>query len=428
MSRRVLADLSPLRRHPRFRTLWLGYLVSFLGGQLTVVAVPYQIFRLTHSSAMVGLVSLVQLGPLLIFSLVGGSIADALDRQRLLLITQSLLAVTSVGLALNSLGGHPALWPLFALTAASAGLSGIDSPARAAAISTLVDQSDFAAANALWQILVQVGIVAGPAAAGLLLARLSVSSVYWIDVATFAASLFAVTRLGPLRPQGEPHRAGWRSIREGLAFLRGRQLLQANFLIDVNAMVFGMPRALFPALGLVRFHGSAAVVGALYAAPGVGALLGALFTGWVGAVRRQGRAVLVAVSVWGVAIAGFGLSPWLPLALGLLAVAGAADVVSAVFRNTILQSAVPDALRGRLSSVHTAVVTGGPRLGDAEAGGVASLAGAQFSVVSGGLACVVGAGLIGVLMPALARQRVAPGEVEVAGSSQLEPSRHQQGR
>ena len=399
MPARLLVDTTPLRRHRDFRVLWLGYLVSFVGTQLTVVAVPYQVYRLTHSSAVVGLVSLGQLLPLLFGSLFGGSVADAMDRRRLLLLTQVLLGCTSAGLALNSMRSHPALWPIFVLTALSAGLSGVDSPTRTAAYTSLVDRGSYASAAALWQILAQVGIVAGPALAGVLLARLGLAPVYWIDVATFGVALVAVLMLPPLRPVGATSRPGLRSVAEGLRFLRGRQALQGNFIIDINAMVFGMPRALFPALGLSTFHGGPGVVGALYAAPGIGALVGALTTGWVGQVRRQGRAVMIAVTVWGAAIAAFGLVPWLGVALALLALAGAADVVSAVFRNTILQLSVPDALRGRLSAVHIAVVTGGPRLGDAESGAVAALAGPRFSVVSGGLACIAGVAVIGALMP-----------------------------
>ena len=403
MAPRLLADITPLRRFPEFRRLWAGYLVSFVGTQLTMVAVPYQVYTLTHSSLFVGLLGLVQLGPLLIGSLVGGSVADAVDRRRLLIVTQLLLASTSVGLALDGSRAEPAVWPLFLLSALAAGFSGIDSPTRAAAISNLVDRPSYPAAFALWQLLNQVGLVAGPALGGVLIGQVGVAAVYWIDAATYGVALLAVVglRAMPAPPDATP--VGLRSIGDGLRFLRGRQVLQANFIIDLDAMIFGMPRALFPALGLHQFHGGPGTVGALYAAPGAGALIGALLTGWVSGVRRQGRAVMVAVTVWGLAIAGFGLTRWLAAALALLAVAGAADVVSAVFRNTILQLNVPDALRGRLSAIHIAVVTGGPRLGDLEAGVVAALAGARVSVVSGGLACVAGVAVLGRLMPRFRR-------------------------
>lgn len=405
--RRVLADLSPLWRFPQFGLLWGGQLVSFAGSQLTVVAVPYQVYRLTRSSLDVGLVSLGQLFPLLLGSLLGGAVADSFDRRRLLMVTQLLMGVMSTGLALNSSRHHPALWPLFALTAVSAGLSGTDSPTRNAMISNLVDRSSYAAAFALTQILAQVGQVAGPAVAGILLARFGVSTVFWVDATTFLVSLAVVSRLRPPPSEVPPSRLRLSSLTEGLSFLRGRPALQANFLIDINAMVFGMPRALFPAIGIASFHGGAGAVGLLYAAPGLGALVGSLLTGWIPAVARQGLAVEIAVVVWGSAVTGFGLCPWLPGALGLLALAGAADVVSAVFRNTILQLAIPDSLRGRLSAVHIAVVTGGPRLGDMEAGLVAAAAGTEVSVVSGGLACIVGVGLLAWLMPAFTSYRHA---------------------
>jgi len=411
--RRVLADLSPLWRFPQFGLLWSGQLVSFAGSQLTVVAVPYQVFRLTHSSLDVGLVSLGQLVPLLVGSLLGGAAADTFDRKRLLLATQLLMGLMSTGLALNAGRHHPALWPLFVLTAVSAGVSGADSPTRNALISNLVDRPTYPSAYALFQILAQVGQVAGPALAGILLAGFGVRTVFWVDVATFVVSFGVVLRLRP-PPRTEPaSRLRLSSVTEGLRFLRGRPALQANFIIDINAMVFGMPRALFPAIGLVRFHGGARVVGLLYAAPGLGALAGSLLSGWIPSVRRQGLAVELAVVVWGAAITGFGLSPWLGFSLGLLALAGAADVVSAVFRNTILQLAIPDSLRGRLSAVHIAVVTGGPRLGDVEAGVVAAAAGTEVSVVSGGLACVAGVGLLAWLVPAFTAYK---GEASPEGS------------
>jgi MFS family permease len=405
--RRIFVDLRPLREFPSFRRLWLGQLVSQLGSQLTVVAIPYQVYRLTHSSLDVGLVSLVQLGPLLVGSLLGGSIADAMDRRKLLILTQVALAACSGGLVLNAFRAHPALWPLFVLSAISAGFAGVDQPTRAAAIVSLVDTEALVAANVLRQLLIQIGIVVGPALGGLLIARIGVPVLYLVDMGTFGVALVAVLVLPPLKPAGGGTRAGLRSMVEGLRYLKGRQSLQGTFVLDLDAMIFGMPRALFPAIGLTVFHGGPAAVGYLYAAPGAGALLGALTTGWTSHVRRQGRAVVTAVVIWGLAIAAFGVSPWFPLALVLLAVAGAADVISAVFRNTILQLETPDHLGGRLFAIQTAVVTGGPRLGDTEAGVVAALAGVPASVVSGGLACVVGAVVLAWRLPGF-RRFVAP--------------------
>lgn len=377
-----------------YRWLFSGELVANVGRQITVVAVPYQIYQLTGSSLAVGLVGLAQVGPLIVCSLIGGSIADAVDRRRLMLTMQVLLAATSAGLAFNAAGPRPALWPLYALTAAQAGLFAIDQPTRSAVIPSLVRPRDLTAAFALQQLLSQTGHAVGPAIAGVIIARAGLSTAYTLDAASFAVSAVLLFPLGPQPPKGGGRRAGLASIMEGLRFLRDRPVLQSAFVIDLNAMVFGMPRALFPALGTQLFGGGAQVVGLLFAAPGTGALVGAVLSGWVTQVQRQGRAVIVAVCVWGAAIAMFGLTPWLWLALALLAIAGAADVVSAVFRNTILQQSVPDALRGRLSAVNIGVVAGGPRLGDVEAGAVAAVIGPQGSVVSGGLACLVGAAVV----------------------------------
>jgi MFS family permease len=376
----------------------VGEGIAILGSQVTTVAVPWQVYRLTHSSFDVGLVSLTQLVPLLMGALLGGSLADVVDRRRLLLLVESLMALTSAGLALNADLG-PTLWPLFVLPAVSAGLSGCDGTARNALIPHMLERSDVSAGNAIFQALFQVGTVVGPAVAGLLLAGAGVRFVYWVDVATFAAALVAVFRISPQPPTEKGHPPGLRSIVEGFQFLRGRQQVQGAYVIDLDAMVFGMPRALFPALALRVFGGGAATVGFLYAAPGAGALLGALTTGWVGRVRRQGLAVIIAVIVWGLAITGFGLVRWLPAALVLLAAAGWADVLSAVFRNTIIQLAATDALRGRLSGLQMAVVSGGPRLGDFESGAVAAGFGDVTSVVSGGLACVVGALVLAAALP-----------------------------
>lgn len=386
-----------------YRLLFTGSAVSYLGRQLTVVAIPFQVFTITRSSLAVGMIGLATVVPLVTLSLAGGAIADAVDRRKLLLVTQLLSAATSAGLALNAGSSSPRLWPIYVLAALSAGLAGVDLPARNAMIPNLVRRELYPSAAALGQIQFQIGQVAGPALAGVIISQVSLAAAYWIDVASFGAAVIALLLIAPQPPEGGGTRASLSSVAEGLRYVKGRKLLLSTFLIDIDAMVFGMPRALFPALGIGFFGGGAATVGLLYAAPGAGALIGALFTGWVGGVRRQGRAVIVAVIVWGGAIAAFGLVPWLPLGLFMLALAGAADVVSAVFRNTILQLSVPDGLRGRLSSVHIAVVTGGPQLGDAEAGAVAALTSARFSVVSGGVACILGVAALVRWVPELAR-------------------------
>ena len=428
-NRSVFVDLAPLRHSRDFRLLFSGQMVSTFGTQLTAVAVPYQVFRLTHSSLDVGLVSLAQLIPLLLCSLVGGAIADAHDRRRVLLVVEALMAVTSTGLALNGTLRHPALWPLFVLPGLAGGLAGFDRPTFNAAIPRLLPMKDLPAGYALWQVQFQVGTVVGPAVAGLILASGGLSAVYWIDVGTFVVSFISVMAMAAQPPAPGATPASWRSVAEGLRYLRGRQVIQGVYLLDIDAMVFGMPRALFPALGLNFFHGGARAVGFLYAAPGAGALLGALTTGWVASVRRQGRAVIIAVIVWGAGVAAFGLVRILWVGLVLLAIAGWSDVVSAVFRNTILQQAVPDSLRGRLSAIQIAVVQGGPRLGDLEAGAVAEGLGTTFSVVSGGVACVVGAVALAAVLPGFRQQQVVDhpqpaglGDQQPAGLGDQQPA------
>jgi MFS family permease len=418
-ARRLLIDLSPLRRSRDFRRLVSGELVSVLGTQLTTVAVPYQVYQLTHSSLDVGLASITQLFPLIAGSLLGGSVADAMDRRRLLMAAQVLMAACSAGLAVNADLG-PSLWPLFVLPALAAGFSGLDSAGRNAIVPNMVRRSEVSTANAIFQALFQLGLVAGPALAGLLLEGAGARFVYWLDVASFGAALLAVFLISP-QPAGEAgHRPGLRSIIEGFSFVRGRQSIQGAYLIDINAMVFGMPRALFPALAATSFGGGASTLGFLYAAPGAGALVGALTTGWVSRIQRQGLAVIVAVIAWGAAITCFGLVPWLPAALVLLAAAGCADVISAVFRSTIIQLAVPDALRGRLAGLQIAVVTGGPRIGDLESGVVATAFGDTVSIVSGGLACIAGALLLARLLPGFRRQRMEPGHHDPVASAEGE--------
>jgi MFS family permease len=403
--RRLLVDVSPLRVSRDFRLMYAGQFLSIIGRQITVVASALQVFLLTDSSLAVGLLGLAQLGPLIICSFAGGAIADAFDRRRTLLWAQVGLALCSAGLAVNASLDSPALWPVYVLTALSAGVSSIDGPTRAAAVPSLVPLQLIPSAAALHQSAFQLSLVIGPSLAGLLIARVSLASAYWFDAITFVVALVGLLFVRPLVPHGGGTRASVRSVREGLRYLGRSRAVQATFLIDINAMVFGMPRALFPELGIEHFGGGPATVGLLYAAPGAGALVAALTTGWVSHVRRQGRAVLIAVLVWGAAIAVFGLVPWLGVALALLALAGAADVVSAVFRTTILQLQVPDRLRGRLNALNIAVVTGGPRLGDLEAGAVAAVTSPTFSVVSGGLACMAGVGVLARLFPELGAWR-----------------------
>jgi len=309
------------------------------------------------------------------------------------------------GLVVNASLPRPAVWPLFVCTAAGAGFQGVDWPTRRAALPMLVDAGDVTAAIALQTSIQQLALVAGPALAGVLIGVIGTNAVYGIDVASFAVALGAAALLPPLTPTGGGTPMGLKSMAEGFSYLRRQKLLAATYWIDSNAMIFGMPRAVFPALGTRVFGGGATVVGLLYAAPGAGAFVGSLFTGWCSRFRRQGRAIVVCVVVWGTTIALVGVVPVLGVALALLALAGAADVVSAVFRQAVQQRAVPEHLQGRLSGTFFAVVAGGPRLGDAETGIAAAVGGPQFAVWSGGLACVVGAGVLLWRAPELWRDR-----------------------
>jgi MFS family permease len=391
---RFVVDITPLRKHRHFRRLWAGQVVSGLGSQLTLVAVSFQAYGLTHSTLIVGLIGLVQLVPLLVGALWGGTLADAMDRKVVLVLTQVAMAVAVGGLVANASLTHPMVWPLFVCTAIGAGLQGIDWPARRAALPMLVAEEEVTDAIALQTTIQQLALVAGPALAGVLIATIGLSAVYGIDVASYAVAFIAALLLPSLVPKGGGTPMGLRSMTEGFRHLKHERLLSATYWIDLNAMIFGMPRAVFPALGAGLFGGGAGVVGLLYAAPGAGALVGSLFTGWCARVRHQGRAIAACVVVWGVTIALFGIIPVLWIGLTLLALAGAADVISAVFRQAVQQRTVPDHLQGRLSGTFFAVVAGGPRLGDAETGVAAAIGGPQFAVWSGGLACVVGVGIL----------------------------------
>jgi MFS family permease len=416
--RGVAIDVTPLRDSRDFRVLWLGQLVSLVGRQITVVALPFQVFVLTGSPLAVGLIGLAQLIPLIACSIAGGAIADRVDRRKLLLVTEVGMAASTVLLLLGALAGRPPLWFLYAATGMQAGISGINSPAISASVPNLVPRDRLPAALALNQLLFNGSMIIGPAVAGVILARFGLTWAYAADLVSFGAAIVAWSMIRPLPPQradAERTGTGWTDIREGFRYLRGRRVLLSTFLIDLDAMIFGMPRALFPVLALTVFHVGPQGLGLLYAAPAVGAVVGALTAGWVSRIERQGVAVIWAVVLWGVAVTGFGLSGGLFwLALAFLAFAGAADVISAVFRGTILQLSIPDSLRGRMSAIHIMVVTGGPRLGDAEAGLVASLVSPAFSVVSGGVACVVGAVLLAVAIPDLARYRASRTRVQAA--------------
>jgi MFS family permease len=415
--RAVLPDLRPLR-HREYRLLTVGQSVSFLGSMVTYVAVPYQVFQLTHSSLAVGLVGVVQMAAILSLAFLGGALADAADRRRLVRLAELGQLVCTIGLLVNASLTPPKTWLVFLLAGAIAGLGAIQRPALQGLVPRLVERNELTAAGAIDALVRTVGMIGGPAFAGVLLAGPGLEVAFAVDAVTFAASLVALTLMRAVPPPPEAERPSLRRVLEGLRYARSRPELMGTYLIDMAAMFFGMPMALFPALA-VRYGGSAAALGALYAAPSVGAFLATITSGWTGRVHRHGRAISIAAALWGLAIVGFGLAPWLWLALLGLAAAGAADMVSGIFRMTMWNQTIPDHLRGRLASIELLSYTSGPLLGNAEAGAAASLVGLRASVVSGGALCVVAVAGTAAALPAFwaydahrDRSPPAPGEEE----------------
>ena len=405
--RRLHVDVRPLRRRD-FRNLWLGQTVSTVGAEIAMVAVPYRVYALTHSTALVGLLGLASLVPLLVVPLVGGAFADALDRRSVVLVTETGLALVALLFLGNALLSHPQVWALFVLQALSVAVYSFGRPALGSLAPRLVPDEELAAANSLFSVYNSLAAVAGPAAGGLIIAATGVAWTFAIDAATYAVSILVIWLLPRLPPLEQVERPSLGSIVDGFRFLKGRQALLGIFAIDTNAMVFGMPSALFPAIALHSLHGNASTVGYLYAAPYGGALACSLLSGWCSHVRRMGLAITVMACLWGGAIAAFGFQTSLWAALVLLAVAGGADFYSAVLRSTMLLRSTPDHLRGRLLGIEFMQVAGAPSLGDLEAGVLASLTSIRFSVVSGGLACIVGCIVTALALPKFLRYDARP--------------------
>ena len=411
----LVVDPAPLRLDRDFRLLWSGQAISTAGRMITAVVLPYQVYVLTGDVLAVGALSLVQLVPILVFTLGGGAVADAVDRRRLLLATQAGLTVVTLGLVLLALVPAPPVAGIYALAFVAAGLAAVDQPTRASAIPRLVPPERLQSAISLNQLVFNAGAVVGPAIGGVVVAMFSVSAAYLIDAVTYGAAITALLLMRPIPPAANAVRPSIAAVVEGLRFARRRRPVLGTFIVDFVAMVFGSPRSLFPAMALDVFKVGPVGLGLFSSAIALGAMVGALFSGWTTGIRRPGRAVLVAVAVWGLGIAGFGLSTFsFPLALLCLAIAAAADVVSAVLRSFMVQALTPDALRGRVSSIHILVVTGGPRIGDAEAAAVAALAGPAVSVVSGGILTVIGVGVLALVMPEFARVDMREAAAETA--------------
>jgi MFS family permease len=396
-------DTTPLR-NPHYRRLFWGVAATMLGQQMTLVAVPFQVYALTGSSALVGFTSIVALVPLVVFGLLGGAIADAMDRRKLLLITSYGAAATSLLLALQALlpgGGNLAL--LWVLTAFVSGFAAVNQPTRSAVIPAIVGTEGVPAANALAMTIRQVGVIVGPLLAGVLIGMGELFLAYAVDAVGFLLAALLLHGLPPLPPQGVVGRlrlgAAVRGVGEGFAFLRTQPVLLMTFVVDIIAMAFAWPNAVLPELSQTRFAESPNSLGWLFAGISIGALVMGLTSGWVTRVDRQGMVVLAAIVVWGVAIIGFGLAPSLWLAVLCLAVAGAGDMVSAVLRSSMLQLAAPDDMRGRMQGVFIVVVAGGPRLGDLRAGAIASAASVTVAMVSGGVIVVVAMAVVALVVP-----------------------------
>lgn len=405
----MFLKIAPLRER-EYRLLYIGQTVSFLGSMLTYVAIPYQVYELSHSAWYVGLLGAAQLAPLLVAALFGGAMADALDRRRMLVGSELALAACSAGLLLNAMLPHPSLWALFATSAAMSAVNGFHRPALEAMTQELVARDQQAAAAALGSLRFSLGAIAGPACAGVVIAKLGLSAAYAIDTLSFAGSVLCLWAMLPRPRASAPGTSALSSIAEGVRYARGRQELIGTYVVDIVAMIFAMPVALFPMLA-ERWSGATAA-GWLYSGMAIGSLGVTLFSGWSAGVKRQGAAVIAAAALWGVAIIALGFASSLFGAVLCLAVAGGADMVSGLFRQTIWNQTIPTELRGRLSGLEMMSYMTGPLLGNARAGYLATRFDARTSIVSGGILCVLGVLLCIPLLPGFARYCSLPTPAE----------------
>jgi MFS family permease len=393
----VALDLTPLRVSRDYRLLYIGRTVSYAGSMLTTVAFPYQVYQRTHSTLAVGLLGAVELVPLLFMALAGGAFADAHDRRRLLILSEVGLACCSLVLVALALMTAPPVWALFVLAAISAGLSGFQRPALQSMAPRLLPAELMPAAAALESLGSTFAAIGGPAIGGILISTVGLAATYALDAVSFGISIFVVAAIRRVAPPADAERPSLGRVIEGFRYALSRKDLLGTYLIDMNAMFFGMPYALFPAIA--ERLGGGKVLGLLYAAPAFGAFLASATSGWTGRVHRHGRAIAIAAAFWGVAIIAFGFTTSLWPAFTCLALAGAADMVSAVYRMTIWNQTIPDGLRGRLAGIEQISYMSGPLLGNVEAGLVASFAGIRGSVVSGGILCVAGTAALCWLLP-----------------------------
>jgi MFS family permease len=424
--KRLLVDLTPLRQSPPFRRLLAGSTLSSVGGSMTTFAVTLQVYQITRAPFAVGAIGTARMAPALAIGLLGGSLADAVDRRKLVLVTTTSLAVVSAGLTAQAFAGLGMVWLLYALVAIQSALGSVNAPARQTFLPRLLPPAQLAAGLALNRISFQLMLIGGPALGGLITATTgSLRACYLADTLSFAAALYGVAGLPAMQPREDKARPGPRAVAAGLGLIARSQVLAGAFLTDLNATVFGLPVALFPAINAERFGGSPSTLGLLTAAIGVGGLVSSVFSGPVRKVSRRGLAMLCSAAVWGAAFAGFALAPALWLALSLLAIAGAADTFTVVFRSAIVQSVTPGRFRGRILAVDYVVGAGGGEVGNLEAGAVGSLTSPTIGALSGGLAAIAGTVVIGLALPAFARYQqrpaadmeVPPGETVAAASA-----------
>ncbi|MGW7088935.1 MFS transporter [Streptomyces sp. NPDC054871] len=413
-------DLTPLRVSRDFRLLYVGFLGAMFGTLMTSVAVAVQVYEVTRSPLHIGLVSLARALPLVVGVLVGGVLADRHDRRLLMLVTRLPLTAVAAALAVNALMPDPRLWLIYVATAVTGLLAGLGGPAMLAAIPALVGTERLAAAGALTSASTQLAALVGPAVGGMLIAGPGLAACFAVDAAgflVFSATLCFVRPLPPTAARaGKGVRQAFAAVADGVRFVRGHRLIVGLLLIDAAAMVFTMPQALYPVLADQQFGGGPGVVGLLYAAPALGALIGAATSGWTG--RAGGHALVGAVLLWGLSLTGFGATSYLPVALALLALAGLGDLISETLRSALLQHGTPDELRGRVSSLWMVQAAVSPALGNAAVGFLAELTTARTAVVTGGLVCVTATVVVAAAFPALRRARLTapPAEVPRQGS------------
>ena len=402
----IAIDVGPLRRHRDFRLLFIGQAVTFLGSMITYVALPYQAYQLTGSSLVVGALGVAEFAPLILMALVGGALADATDRRRMVQLTELGFAGASGALVVNALTDSPQVWVLFACSIVMAALDGLQRPSLDGLVPRLVERDELPAAGALSSFRMTIGMVAGPAIGGVLIATIGLPLTYGLDVATFLFSLAMLRLMRAVPPPPGAEAPSLRRIMEGVRYARSRPDLLGTYIVDIVAMFFGMPMALFPAIA--EGFGGAGALGLLYAAPSVGSLIATVSSGWTAKVRRHGRAICLAAAGWGAAIVAFGLADNLWVAMVFLAVAGGADMISGLFRSVMWNSTIPDELRGRLAGIEQVSYSTGPLLGNVESGVAASLIGVRGAVVSGGLLCVVGVAITAMALPVFWRYRSEP--------------------